>query len=419
MPINTNIQVVNNPIPQVQTPRTAFKGTTAPDYTLDTVEIGGKKKTGLSNGAKAGIGVGILAAIGAAAALIRKGNVKEAVKLAEHIDFAEAKTLDEAIKWGKEHLGIKRYLNIDNLEVVNWINKGLVDVNNFMKGKAKMPSIVSSLKPTTEQDAQYIASVTRYIKDLKGHALNINKKVINDIDTVLNTRIKDLEEWKLIIKENENYKLGKIYSSNGATTEIEDLLNKFVNQSKQLSWADKIKLNESMNNLVTIKNNISDSPFKTIKQIFEFNKLKSITANGTKMTLEDIEKLDTKKQASILRGFIDKYYNVRFLIKKASPYNTIYHEMGHVQHQYSAGLDKYNKMGKLKELEEEGITDKSIINEFLNNPQKQQIASRVSTYAKESPLEFVAETFAEMVNGNKLSDEVKALYKEFKGPAVN
>ena len=337
MPINTNIQVVNNPISQVQTPRTAFKGATVPDYPLDTVEIDGKKKTGLSNGAKAGIGVGILTAIGVAAALIRKGNVKEAVKLAEHIDFTEAKTLDEAIKWGKEHLGIKRYLDIDNLEVVNWINKGLVDVNNFMKGKAKMPSIVSSLKPTTEQDAQYIASVTRYIKDLKGHALNINKDVINDIDTVLNTRIKDLEKWKLIIKENENYTLGKIYSSNGAATEIEDLLNKFINQSKQLSWNDKIKLHESMNNLVIIKNNINDSPFKTIKQIFEFNKLKSVTANGTKMTLEDIEKLDTKKQASILRGFIDKYDNVRFLIKKASPYNTIYHEMGHIQHQYSAG----------------------------------------------------------------------------------
>lgn len=415
MPINTNIQIVNNQISQVQTPRTVFKGATVPDYPLDTVEIGGKKKTGLSNGAKAGIGVGILTAIGVAAALIRIGNVKEAIKLAEHIDFTEAKTLDEAIKWGKEHLGIKRYLDIDNLEVVNWINKGLVDVNNFMKGKAKMPSIISAYNLNPE----YIASATRFYKELGGHNINVNKDVITNCNSMLEKNIKNLTEEQLLIQEGGNFKLGKLYSQDNTAKSIEELLNQFATNKNLMHWNDKITLYESLKNMVSIANGINDSPFKTIKQIFEFNKLKSITADGTKMTLEDIEKLDTKKQASILRGFIDKYDNVRFLIKKASPYNTIYHEMGHIQHQYSAGLDKYNKMGKLKELEEEGITDKSIINEFLNNPKKQQTAARVSTYAMESPLEFIAETFAEMVSGNKISKEVEALYKEYKGPMGN
>ena len=62
MSVGTNIQSVNfnnNVQPKMQT---NFRAQAPPvkDYPSDTVEINGKKKTGISNGAKLGIGLGIL-----------------------------------------------------------------------------------------------------------------------------------------------------------------------------------------------------------------------------------------------------------------------------------------------------------------------------------------------------------------------
>lgn len=94
----------------------------------------------------------------------------------------------------------------------------------------------------------------------------------------------------------------------------------------------------------------------------------------------------------------------------------IFHELGHCNH---ASICKdYRKMGKLKELDFNYITDKSITNEFLNTKYIQETAGKVSDYAKESPLEFVAETFAGLVEGKKFSDNVMALYKKYGGPAL-
>lgn len=95
---------------------------------------------------------------------------------------------------------------------------------------------------------------------------------------------------------------------------------------------------------------------------------------------------------------------------------TIYHELGHCNH-YAICKD-YEKMGKLKELEYNFISDKSITNEFLNNKTIQETAGKISDYAKESPSEFVAETFAQLIEGKKLSEDVIALYKKYGGPDI-
>lgn len=49
---------------------------------------------------------------------------------------------------------------------------------------------------------------------------------------------------------------------------------------------------------------------------------------------------------------------------------------------------------------------------------EQQNAAGISYYATKSPLEFVAETYAEILRGTKISDETMELYKRFKGPAI-
>ena len=60
------------------------------------------KKEGLSDGAKWGIGLGLtaLGAIGLYAVSKGRAGSKSAKQIAEHIEFKEAKTIEEAIEFG-------------------------------------------------------------------------------------------------------------------------------------------------------------------------------------------------------------------------------------------------------------------------------------------------------------------------------
>ena len=70
--------------------------------------------------------------------------------------------------------------------------------------------------------------------------------------------------------------------------------------------------------------------------------------------------------------------------------------------------DKKDKPVKIGELAKE----------FLENQDEQFVASKVSFYAKRSPLEFVAEVYSRMLGGHKFDDDVMQLYKKYKGPAL-
>ena len=113
------------------------------------------KKEGLSTGAKWGIGLGLTALALGGVYLLSRGRAKvkpstltteqiaEKLKITElpaHIDFKEAKTLDEAIKYSKDVLKISNVDDNFSLEALNWVNRGLTDVSNANKGRAKMPN---------------------------------------------------------------------------------------------------------------------------------------------------------------------------------------------------------------------------------------------------------------------------------------
>ena len=85
------------------------------------------KKKQLSNSTKIGIGVGI-AALTTIAFFVAKGRSSEAKNLAEHLEFKPAQTVKDAIKFGKENLGIKSYNDFgeNDLAVLNWLNEAFV-----------------------------------------------------------------------------------------------------------------------------------------------------------------------------------------------------------------------------------------------------------------------------------------------------
>lgn len=54
-----------------------------------------------------------------------------------------------------------------------------------------------------------------------------------------------------------------------------------------------------------------------------------------------------------------------------------------------------------------------------NNFQEyQQAAGKVSEYAQTSIGEFIAETYAKMVRGDKITDDVMKLYEKYNGPKL-
>lgn len=263
-------------------------------------------KTGLSKNAKLGLGALALAGIGVVAYILSRGKVgsKSVQQLAEHVEFKEAKTMDDAIKFAKENFGIKLDLG-DNLFAANLVNESCANVSNAMRGKAYFP------------------------KKIKFGAVN-SSRAAGGYDNISN----------IIVIGNKNTDWGIVY----------EFFNKTLKtKNSYLEYSEQLKSNQN-----TIFNDM---------------------------------------------------------------YEIIYHELGHCNHK--AICKNFEKMGKLKEVEYMLISDKSIINEFLNNKAIQKTAGKVSEYSKESPAEFVAEVFARRIQGKIFSDDIMALYKKYGGPVLS
>ena len=124
-------------------------------YPPDTVEISvankiKKPKEKMSTGAKVGVtALGVLGSLAIGAVCFAKhqsgkltklyNEKMQLVNLAEKIDFKEAKTVEEGIKFAKDVLKIGEVDSNFTLEAINYANKGLVDVSNANKGHLFMP----------------------------------------------------------------------------------------------------------------------------------------------------------------------------------------------------------------------------------------------------------------------------------------
>ena len=114
-------------------------------------------KTGLSKNAKLGLGALALVGIGAAAYILSRGKVgsKSAQQLAEHIEFKKAANIQEAKQFAAEKLGVT--LNLEDLEVANYVNEGLVRVSNKLKGKSSMPKVVDLADYSGSKDNPFMS----------------------------------------------------------------------------------------------------------------------------------------------------------------------------------------------------------------------------------------------------------------------
>lgn len=104
-------------------------------------------------------------------------------------------------------------------------------------------------------------------------------------------------------------------------------------------------------------------------------------------------------------------------IKNCITYNfTIAHELGHLQHRKNTDFKTFKALCLYNNIHKDTPQEtKALIDLFKNS---QDIVEEVSEYAKTSPNEFVADTYAKMITGQEVSKKVLDLYKKLYGPEI-
>jgi len=93
----------------------------------------------------------------------------------------------------------------------------------------------------------------------------------------------------------------------------------------------------------------------------------------------------------------------------------VFHELGHINHHTRTNI---HKIGKTDELSRFGYKS-DITDEFLNNMDLQSdIGYEISSYAKTSPAEFVAEIYRKLAQGEHISKKLLERYRMYNGPEI-
>lgn len=334
----------------------------------DTVSLSSNNQTqstkaGLSKNVKLGLGALALVGIGAATYILSRGKVgnKSVQQLAEHVEFRPAKTLEEARAFAEKKLGVN-YHEIDDLEAVNFFNEWLTGLHNKCKviDKSSYPKFIAKASNLGDNSLACLCDDILKTGKQEGYVMGVNMPLIKNFGSSMDKWICD---GSVIAKD----KAGKYIITNEAynTEFTKDLVK---------------RMNEYNQNTTTFK-----EKNRIILDI---------------MGLNDGRMVNGKIQA------------IRY-----NDYHYLNHELGHLRHQECAS--NYNMLKKVEEFKTMGEPVSEITNEFVTNKEIQQIARKVSDYATESPLEFVAEAFSQLMEGKTFSDDVMALYKKYNGPALS
>ena len=352
---------------------------------------------------------GLVAALGATIGLVvawvKKRNIPKIKQLAEHIEFTKAETIKDAIAFGKKHLGIEKYSNFsdNDLNVINWINEGLVSACNKMRGKLKMPKLIHI--------GDELSDISNPLAAENKHGiLLLNKKFFNDIDAAVNIAINNASD--LLFSKNNKIPL---YLNRQKALKLYERISQFK-QGKLSTLGQKVMLLDDMLKLADEVGFMQTHPLEKIKAIIDMPQWSSIQ----KRLRDDIPEVDVLEKLSV----DDQYMclmKIMCQMKKngvdvgangveSSPFRCIYHELGHLQDIETRVMSKdgfKNPSEYPKELVD-----------WLSNEEYMKTASKVSQYSCSGPAEFIAETYAQLISSHKLPDDVMALYKKMNGPIV-
>ncbi|MBQ4647269.1 MAG: hypothetical protein IJB79_07965 [Candidatus Gastranaerophilales bacterium] len=364
--------------------------------------VSSKPKKKLTTKQKILIGATTLLATSAAVLaglfLIKDGKLKPA-QFKEFIKFTPAKTMEEAREFAIKNFGVEKFDFEDDLEMANWINEGLTNVNNKFKGKAHMPKILAFGEHKSSQAQAFI--------DGLGEGIYISKKAY-DKDANIEHIKKLMKNVGINIKENKITMLAGMDKQKALSfiKKYQEMI-KSPDSYTRFQWADlQTQLEDAYASV--------HKPMRFITDISENKEIsKILEKENIPIVLEEIFQKSPEEQTKIAQQIadaLDKHkikYNAQGSDRFLSTFDTIYHEMGHLQNYRNSNYFT-RFFGKLSDRPKQ-------IEKFTKDFQKQQIAQKISWYAQKDPSEFVAETFAQMCNGKELDEDILRLYKYYNG----
>ena len=334
--------------------------------------------------------------------------------------FKNALTIEEAKNFALEKLGVESYDLGNNLEIMNWVNEALFNIKVISKNTARLPKKISYMSQDTTHDIKagivYKSNFNEIQEDL---GLKINLKYFENIDDVIQKQISNFKKAFLLYKdENGKYTFNQVI--NGVNKEHENLLNKYLVDSTKLSLKDKITLSET-NTVIIDKHNRYYTYVNELFNEWSSNPKIKKYAQENNIDLTHIDNLDDEdkfdKYVEIIQSMLSKGVNPYEEIKLVPPFKCLYHEIGHYNHM---NTELFIKLSMPKSMFKEfNLTLPLIANEFESNKEIEKLALRVSYYAKESPLEFVAEVYANVLCGKRYPKEIMDLYAKCNGPDLS
>lgn len=422
--IMPNIQKINY-TQNAQSAAAAKISAPAQDEFIPSTKKEEEKKT--STAKKAGIAAGVIIGL-TAIGLIVRGKLKAVTKLAENIEFTPAKTMEEAREFAKKHLKIENFDTADDLELANWVNDGLVRINNKYKGRAYIPDEVLPYPKELAHDGT-LAGMKVDKRGLKLHStLYVNVEKFNGNEKAIERMLSKEKGFYFQYNPETNVKTMLCLPFFSVEKSGHILTMAQVFKQGKMSKVGKLALEQNLADYTRYYEIFRDNPVKILENMYNqktFMDLmkKYLPANEIK-SLDELKKLDKAEVKKYIWKVSDKirkntpqkdWPSAMILDAKRSACDTLFHEEGHLFHKKNALLD-YEDMhvGYDKNKKEIG----ELAKEFVESPEEQFIASTVSNYAKHSPLEFVAEVYARIMNGHKFSDDVMKLYEKYKGPKL-
>ena len=450
-------------------------------YPPDTIELSAenkikaqnqKKKQGMSTAAKAGVtALGVLGGLAIGVVCFAKHQSGKLTKLynekmqlqnlAEHIDFKEAKTVEEGIKFAKEVLKIGEVDSNFTLDAINFANRSITKVSNANKGKLFIPKKMHYVN----KNEDCVAAVIQDIESKNFGELYINSHYFdnNFLDKSLKEMFKVLgitkkatsEATEKVAQETKN----ELRYNAKLDKHTIELVHKFKNDPNSLTITEKRDLRCTI--LEAYSKGIGKLERAPLSTLMAWKS--QLEEAGIKVDVDAFKKLNTEKQAEKLKELLIQFQNKKGSIGFSVPFihadYMIYHEMGHLQdfaknlkeldlkrwklpsfkdtyndakngrkHVSDAGVQQVdNRWGGLTYSGYEELFKKDPakfkkrcpdLYEFLTNQEYQQTAGKVSAYAQTSIGEFIAETYARMVRGDKIPDDVMKLYEKYNGPKL-
>ena len=429
--INSVQNAVYNPVVSGVTPAISQQPA------FDTVTISSKnpqeENKKLTKNQKLGIASGALLGV-AALGLIIRGRLKAVTKLAEHIDFAPASTMEEAREFARQHLKIKKFDVADDLDMANWVNEGLVNINNKYKGRAYIPDeVVAFSKEESAKRSSTLASMATYQgKDFRLHSqLRVNLGYFDNAKNNIQKMLDDFGFKKVPLDDGHSEVQMQIlpFYNPDKLLDMMQISSKFMNN--KATKMDIVALRQSLGDYYAYAHFLNNDPLKLLENVYAqkgaIDLLKTHMKPGSFKTIEELGKMTNKEQVnyafnaySALNGKL-KVANMpyaKILDSKRSVFNTLFHEEGHLFHKKNTILDYEDMHVIYGDKKDKPVKIGELAKEFLENQDEQFVASKVSFYAKRSPLEFVAEVYSRMLGGHKFDDDVMQLYKKYKGPAL-